>query len=150
MENVLNDIIIFFFGAGGLALINVIQKRWEMKYERKAAKEDKAELKADKLDEFSGKLDNFLSKQSTVNEEVLTKQKEVDKILLSQSEALKLDMLEKIFELGEKYIKAGEITFDERRRLHEMHNCYHKGLGGNGDAELIMRQVDELPLKPTM
>lgn len=28
-----------------------------------------------------------------------------------------------------------------------MHNCYHSGLGGNGDADLVVDAVDELPLK---
>lgn len=28
-----------------------------------------------------------------------------------------------------------------------MHNCYHSGLGGNGDADLVVAAVDELPLK---
>ena len=28
-----------------------------------------------------------------------------------------------------------------------MHDCYHNGLGGNGDADDIMRDVGKLPLK---
>lgn len=32
-------------------------------------------------------------------------------------------------------------------RYENMHNCYHSGLGGNGDADLVVAAVDELPLK---
>ena len=28
-----------------------------------------------------------------------------------------------------------------------MHDCYRKGLGGNGDADIIVEGVDALPLK---
>lgn len=28
-----------------------------------------------------------------------------------------------------------------------MHSCYHSGLGGNGDADIIVEGVDALPLK---
>jgi hypothetical protein len=31
--------------------------------------------------------------------------------------------------------------------LHKMHNVYHDGLGGNGDLDSLMSNVDELPLK---
>jgi hypothetical protein len=149
MNEILNYFLVFIFGAGGLAVINIFQKRWEMKYERKTKKEDRQEMKEDKLDEFGKKLDDFLEKQKEINEDILKKQKETDKQLMAQSQALKLDLLDRIFHLANGYIKQGEITFDERRRLHEMHDCYHNGLGGNGDADLIMKEVDELPLKTT-
>ena len=147
MNEIINYIVVFIFGAGGLALINIIQKRWEMKYERKTKQEDRQEMKADKLDEFGKKLDDFLAKQKKINEDILKKQQETDKQLAAQSQAIKLDLLDRIFHACNAYIKQGSITFDERRRLHEMHDCYHNRLGGNGDADLIMKEVDELPLK---
>ena len=149
MNEILNYFLVFLFGAGGLAVINIVQKRWEMKYERKTKIEDRKELKEDKLDEFGKKLDDFLDKQKKINEDILKKQQETDKQLVAQSQALRLDLLDRIFHLANGYIKRGEITFDERRRLHEMHDCYHFGLGGNGDADLIMKEIDELPLKTT-
>ncbi len=48
---------------------------------------------------------------------------------------------------SEGYIEQKEIAYDDRRRFHAMHDCYHNGLGGNGDADLIVEAVDELPLK---
>jgi len=56
-------------------------------------------------------------------------------------------LLDRILYLGQSYIAKGEIDFDDRKRLHAMHDCYHNGLHGNGDADLIMEAVDELPLK---
>jgi len=64
----------------------------------------------------------------------------------AQSEALKLVLLDRILYLGRSYIAKGEISYDERRRFHLMHKCYHTGLGGNGDADPIVSDVDELPL----
>jgi len=32
------------------------------------------------------------------------------------------------------------------RRLHHWHELYHDGLGGNGDADQLMRKVEALRL----
>jgi hypothetical protein len=56
-------------------------------------------------------------------------------------------LLDKIQFLGRKYIADEVVDFDDRRRLREMHDVYHKALGGNGDLDIIMAAVDELPLK---
>ena len=57
-------------------------------------------------------------------------------------------MLDRIRHLGQSYIQKGEISFDDRRIFHMMHDAYHDGLGGNGDADLVVEAVDDLPLKP--
>lgn len=56
-------------------------------------------------------------------------------------------LYDRIRHLGLHYIEQGCVDFDDRRRLREMHVVYHDGLGGNGDLAIIMRQVDDLPLK---
>lgn len=61
--------------------------------------------------------------------------------------ALKWVMYDRIRYLGQAYIGEKEIDFDDRRILNEMHNCYHNGLGGNGDLDTLMKQVNSLPLK---
>lgn len=55
-------------------------------------------------------------------------------------------MLDRIQYLCKTYIHEGEVDVDDRRRLHIMHENYHK-LGGNGDLDKLMLQVDNLPLK---
>lgn len=123
-------------GAAGAAVINGINERWKFKANRKAVKEDRAEEKADKTDDLAKTL-------ATLQAEI--------KILkdsdAAQSEALKLMLLDRVLYLGKGYIDKGEISYDDRRRFHAMHNCYHSGLGGNGDADLIVEGVDALPLK---
>lgn len=123
-------------GAAGAAVINGINERWKFKANRKAVKEDRAEEKADKTGELSSTLSGV--------QEQLTLLKDSD---AAQSEALKLILLDRILWLGQSYINKGEISFDDRRRFHAMHKCYHSGLGGNGDADIIVEGVDALPLK---
>lgn len=60
---------------------------------------------------------------------------------------LKWVIFDRIRYLGQTYISHGKIDFDDRRVLNEMHNCYHNGLGGNGDLDNLMREVNALPLK---
>ena len=45
--------------------------------------------------------------------------------------ALKYLMYDRIRYLGTKYVSEGEVDFDDRRILNEMHRSYHDGLDGN-------------------
>ena len=60
--------------------------------------------------------------------------------------ALRYIMLYIIQERAKQHIKDKNITLEERRALHHWHTLYHDGLGGNGDADALMAQVDRLPI----
>lgn len=64
----------------------------------------------------------------------------------AKGKALRYIMLYIIQERAKQHIKDGSITLEERRSLHHWHDLYHNGLGGNGDADALMAQVDLLPL----
>lgn len=64
----------------------------------------------------------------------------------AKSKALRYIMLYIIQERAKQHIRDGIITLEERRSLHHWHKLYHDGLGGNGDADALMAQVDRLPL----
>lgn len=72
------------------------------------------------------------------------KYKESDKADV-ENKALRYLMLYIIQERAKQHIKDGCITLDDRRSLHHWHELYHDGLGGNGDADALMAQVDKLP-----
>ena len=55
-------------------------------------------------------------------------------------QGMKLLLADKLQYLGLKYIEEGEM-------LNEMHSTYHNGLGGNGDFDGLMKEVNDLPLK---
>ena len=63
-----------------------------------------------------------------------------------QNKALRYLMLYIIQERAKQHIKDKCISLDDRRSLHHWHDLYHNGLGGNGDADALMEQVDHLPL----
>lgn len=135
-------------GAAGAAVINGINERWKFKASRKAAKEDKAEEKADKTEEIGEAVEEIRKREDKRQEEM---EKEIS-IMKAQIEALveadRVVLLDRIRHLGQSYIQKGEISFDDRRIFHMMHDAYHDGLGGNGDADLVVEAVDDLPLKP--
>ena len=64
----------------------------------------------------------------------------------AHGKALRYLMLYVIQERAKSHIKDGCITMEERRSLHHWHSLYHNELGGNGDADQLMAQVDKLPL----
>ena len=122
--------------SGGVfvAIIEAVKEGIAFRRKRKAEKEDRAEAKADaaeeqKQKETEGRLQKLEDKLNAV------------------AEGVKLMLLDRIIYLGQGYIDKGEITYDERHRFHQMHDCYHDGLNGNGDAKLIVEAVDELTPK---
>ena len=63
-----------------------------------------------------------------------------------RSKALRYLMLYIIQERAKQHIREGCISLEDRRSLHHWHDLYHNGLGGNGDADTLMHQVDRLAL----
>ena len=146
-KTVLVGITAFIFGAGGLAIINIIQKRWEMKFDRKAKQEDRAEEKEDKLDEMRKEQKAFFEKQEKFNDELSARVEKLEEQNEAQNEGMKYTLLDRILYLGKHYINDGEVSFDDRKRLGDMHTVYHSRLGGNGDADAVMEDVYDLSLK---
>ena len=64
----------------------------------------------------------------------------------SHGKALRYLMLYVIQERAKQHITDKSITLEERRSLHHWHDLYHNELGGYGDADALMREVDLLPL----
>ena len=134
-------------GAAGAAVINGINERWKFKASRKAAKEDRQQEKEDRTEKIGKEVEEIKQSESEWQEEIEEKLEALDAQNTVENEALRVILLDRIRHLGQSYIAAGEIDFDDRRIFHMMHSVYHDGLGGNGDADLVVEAVDELPLK---
>ena len=65
----------------------------------------------------------------------------------SERKALRYLMLYIIQERCKETIARGWTTLEERRSIGDWHDVYHDGLGGNGDADALMQQVQALPLR---
>lgn len=63
-----------------------------------------------------------------------------------ERKALRYLMLYIIQERAKEYLNDNKITLEDRRSLHHWHDLYHDGLGGNGDADELMKQIDALPV----
>lgn len=136
MNEALKTVLTFVCGAGGLALIEWARVRWQFRAERKAAKEDRQEEKVDNMKKLTEDMASVKAEQEVQGAQ-----------LDALRDAMKCVLLDRIIYLGQKYIEEGEVDFDDRKRLRDMHTSYHKGLDGNGDADAIMHAVDALPLK---
>lgn len=127
------DWLIGFLSCGGfVAFLEILKEYLAFRRKRKAEKEDRAEEKSEKAAEKR-------------EEEDERRMREMEATLKAVQEGVKLLLLDRILYLGEYYIEKGEITFDQRHRFHQMHDCYHDGLHGNGDADVVVELVDELP-----
>lgn len=135
MNDVIKDILIAVVSGGvGAAVIKLIGDGLAWKRNRKAVKEDKAEQKKEDA-----------KKQAALHTE--ERLKTIETKTDAQSEALKYILYDRIRYLGQAYIAEGEVDFDDRRILNDMHRSYHNGLCGNGDLDALMAEVNRLPLK---
>ncbi len=154
MENWFQVLAAFLGGGACVAFISFLGDRFKFREERKAKKEDREaekkermEQKADKTAQLTKEFEEFKTALDCRDKEMTEQIAELKSMQEAQSNALMIILLDRILHLGQSFIAKGEITFDDRRRLHQMHDCYHSQLGGNGDADLVMDGVDELPLK---
>lgn len=131
MNNLLAAIL---SGGVAVAVIEGIKEALAWRRNRKAAKEDKAEQKKEDAE-----------KQASLRTE--ERLQAIEAKTDAQSEAIKYILYDRIRYLGQAYIDEGEIDFDDRRILNDMHRSYHSGLGGNGDLDVLMREVNNLRLK---
>ena len=136
-------------GGAGAAIVTAMHDRWKFKAQRQAKKEDAAEEKADKTDELEQSVEKIRKDEESLSKKHDDDMKSLNERLDAQSEAIRLLLLDRIIGMGEDLIEKQEATFDERKRFHDMHKCYHNRLGGNGDADPIVEGVDKLPLKIT-
>lgn len=56
---------------------------------------------------------------------------------------------DKIIYLCKHYLERGYITVDEYENLHDYLYLPYKAMGGNGTAEKLMKEVDQLPTRPS-
>lgn len=128
--------IFFAILSGGVmvAIIEGIREYLAWRRNRKAVKEDRMEEKAE-----AEEMQNALDADSRLK----AVEDKIDALVKSQ----KFIMYDRIRYLGQAYINEKEIDFDDRRILNDMHNSYHNGLGGNGDLDILMEEVNHLPLK---
>ena len=115
--------VAIFTNAG---LWGILQKMQQHKYDKENAASDKVTKTLEKLDE---------------NQEVIT-----DRLVL-QGQVLKGIGHDRIISLGKEYCERGYITSDEYENLNDYLYKPYKALGGNGTAEKMMNQVNELPIK---
>lgn len=87
---------------------------------------------------------NYISDRRKRKDAVEDKAEDKDAAL---RQGIKLLLADKMQYLGLKYIEEGEITFSNRKMLNDMHSTYHNGLGGNGNYDGLMKEVNELPIK---
>ena len=71
------------------------------------------------------------------------KQDQHDERVDALVDASKVQMIDRVRELGRNYIEAGEISLEDKDHLREMYTAY-KRLGGNGHLDTIMGEINRL------
>lgn len=135
MDSISLAILVAVISSGATAAVVKAIDNWlSWRRERKAKHED----------------DDLAKKEQTINdrlEKIEQKTEDSRKTLESLTDGMKYIIYDRIRHIGQAHINAGEIDFDDRRILNNMHHCYHYGLGGNGDLDKLVQEVNNLPLK---
>lgn len=127
----MGDIILSFLSGGvGVALVGGLFELLLWRKKRGAEKEDR---EAEKDEQLLVKIQEQLA--------------ELEKQISALTESQRYATYDRIRYLGQRYLDAGEIDFDDRRVFNQLHDSYHNKLGGNGDLDKLMEEVNNLRLK---
>ena len=74
------------------------------------------------------------------------KKEKADERIDALMAAQRVSMEERIRYLVQHYVKLQTISLAEKSNLTEMHRCY-VGVGGNGNLDTEMRELDKIPVK---
>lgn len=96
------------------------------------------------LNRYWKKKDEKEAKNSVTPEMITNLEGKIDKCVNAQ----RVIMKDRIRYLGTCYIYAGEISIDDKSTLHEMHDVA-EDLELNGSLDVVMGEVDSLPIKST-
>lgn len=131
----MEDILLAILGGGvAVAIIEAVKEAIAWHRNRKAHIEDRAEEREEK---------QFEERLTGLEAEVSDMKQMMTALVDSQKNVL----FDRIQYLCRRYIAESEIDFDDLRGVNALHNSYHNGLGGNGDLDALMKQVQSLPLK---
>ncbi len=129
-------------GAFITAVGMLVGKLLDHHLKRKDKKEDTAEEKADEIA-------NLKAAMQEINQVIVDVKFTLEKLenrFDNVEYTNRVILYDRIKHLGTKHIKHGTITFDDRRALRNLHDAYHNKCGGNGDLDLMMKAIDQLPL----
>ena len=111
--------------------------------ELKKGLEDREKEGADRFATHKEAIDkiNKILEQLQKNDSALVEQQEI------QTRSLVGLGHDRIVYLGLKYIERGYVTDDEYENLHDYLFVPYAANGGNGTAEKVMQEVEELPIR---
>jgi len=98
--------------------------------------------KSDKVEEISKQMSANIEETKKLRETV----KELTELSETYADGLRVTLHDRLRYLGQLHIRAKEIDLDDRANLIQMHDAYH-ALGGNGNLDALMHQIEKLPLK---
>lgn len=108
----------------------------------------------DREDNRDDQLSKYLAHQKSTDEKLEKLMEEVHDYIKDHGEishniikSNKLILQDRIRHIALKCIAEEEISYEVRKLLHDMWYEYHNAWKGNGDLNIIMGLVDELPLK---
>lgn len=131
----MEEILLAILGGGvAVAIIEAVKEAIAWHRNRKAVKEDRVEEREEKQIEV--RLNRLESEIGTMKD-----------MMTALVDSQKNVLFDRIKCLCRQYIAENEIDFDDLRGVNALHNSYHNGLGGNGDLDALMKQVQSLPLK---
>ena len=123
-------IIAIFSGGVFVAMIEGFREYLSWKRQRKASIEDR-NLDADK------------AREEQAIKRIDTLEIKVDALIKCQ----RFILYDRIRHLGQKLIERKEIDLNDRKVINDMFDLYKEALGGENGLDILMEEVNRLPLK---
>lgn len=140
-------LVLGLFGSSVVvAIVGIISNVLTFKMNRKATIEDRNESKNDKVKELEDRVESIEKKVDKQSDELAELIKKLSETVDNVREGQKMVLYDRILYLSGEYLKSNHITYNEKKNLNMMHSIYHNKLGGNGDLDDRMEDVDKIPV----
>jgi len=114
---------------------------------RRATKKDRQDDSEDKISMIEKRISQLEIDRDNDRRLFRETIRDITESLIDVKDGQKVILYDRILYISRKFILEGSISYEDKTNLNKMYSVYHNQLGGNGDLDAVIRDINELPTK---
>jgi len=114
---------------------------------RRATKKDRQDDSEDKISMIEKRISQLEIDRDNDRRLFRETIRDITESLIDVKDGQKVILYDRILYISRKFILEGSISYEDKTNLNKMYSVYHNQLGGNGDLDTVIRDINELPTK---
>jgi hypothetical protein len=114
---------------------------------RRATKKDRQDDSEDKISMIEKRISQLEIDRDNDRRLFRETIRDITESLIDVKDGQKVILYDRILYISRKFILEGSISYEDKTNLNKMYSVYHNQLGGNGDLDTVIRDINKLPTK---